>query len=234
MSDTRYGAILCDPPWAFKTYSGKHTTAHRSADEPYATMTAEQLYHLEIPAADNCALFMWVVDAHLPDALVLGSGWGFEYKTLAFVWNKGDRIGMGYWTRKQAEICLLFTRGKPKRVSKAVRQIITSPRREHSRKPDEQYARIEALVSGPYLEMFARQTRKGWASWGLEVNKFDSISNMHRLQTDVIGNATALPATQEMQVRTQPRMPPLPQRTNKEMETPKSGTIGTNSTKTVS
>src|SRR5215467_15676316 len=96
-------------------------------------------------AAKDCALFMWVVDAHLEEALRLAHAWGFTFKTVAFIWDK-NQIGLGYWTRKEAELCLLFTRGKPKRLGKGVRQIIRAPRREHSRKPDEIYDRIEALV----------------------------------------------------------------------------------------
>ena len=167
-----YGAILCDPPWAFETYGKKHTTPHRGASDHYTTMTFEGLKSLELSAAPDCALFMWAVDSHLEEAFALAKAWGFSFKTIAFVWSKG-RIGMGYWTRKQTEVCLLFTRGKPRRLGKGVRQLIDAPRREHSRKPDEIYGRIEALVSGPYLEMFARQRWPGWDAWGNETTKFD-------------------------------------------------------------
>lgn len=129
----------------------------------------------EMPVGDSatkdCALFMWVVDSHLDVGIDLAKAWGFKFKTIAFVWDKG-RMGMGYWTRKQAEVCLLFTRGKPLRLDKGVRQIIRAPRREHSRKPDEQYSLIERLVGGPYLEIFARQQHPGWTSWGNETDKF--------------------------------------------------------------
>lgn len=133
--------------------------------------------------AYDCALFMWIVGAHLLEAIDLAAAWGFAYKTDAFIWTKprGDTpdlfrqqhsMGMGYWTRKEAETCLLFTRGRPKRIGKGVRQIIEAPRREHSRKPDETHARIQALVAGPYLEMFARAPRPGWTVWGNETAKF--------------------------------------------------------------
>lgn len=171
-----YGAILSDPPWAFLTYGKKHTTPHRGANDHYAVVSTDDLAKLAVEpmAAKDCALFMWAVDSHLPDAIALAAAWGFQYKTIAFVWSKG-RIGMGYWTRKQAEVCLLFTRGKPRRLSKSVRQIIEEPRREHSRKPDETYKRIEALVDGPYLEMFARQRWPGWDAWGNDVDKFTEV-----------------------------------------------------------
>lgn len=184
-----FGCILADPPWSFLTWNGKAGTPHRGAHDHYAVMSAADLRLLPVAAssARDCALFMWAVDSHLDVAIRLGEAWGFEFKTVAFVWTKlletaaqfgffppepRHRIGMGFWTRKQAELCLLFTRGTPKRRSKAVRQIIASPRREHSRKPDEQYERIEALVAGPYLELFARHTRPGWTAWGNEVGKF--------------------------------------------------------------
>ena len=180
----KYGAILADPPWSFKSWSGKTGTPHRSANDHYVTTETVKLVDIPVAdmAEDNCALFMWVVDSHVDQALDLGKAWGFGFKTIAFIWHKGvspehANIGMGYWTRKQAETCFMFTRGAPKRLSAAVRQLIIAPRREHSRKPDEQYERIEALVGGPYLEMFARQTRPGWDAWGNEVGKFDTPAN---------------------------------------------------------
>ena len=172
------GVILADPPWAFKAYSNKGITT-RSAESHYSTEEVRSL--AKIPVADmashNSAMFMWVVDSHLDQGIELMKQWGFKFKTIAFVWvktgkNGQPRMSMGLWTRKMSEICLLGTRGKPKRLSGGVRQVIMAPRREHSRKPDEIYERIEALVAGPYLEMFARQRREGWASWGNEVDKF--------------------------------------------------------------
>lgn len=169
----QYGAILCDPPWRFTTYDRKKAVASRGPD-PYPTMTLDELMALPVAtmSAADCALFMWVVDSHLDQALRLGTAWGFTYKTIGFIWDK-NRMGMGFWTRKEAEVCLLFTRGKPKRLSGGVRQIIREPRREHSRKPEGQYQRVVALVGGPYLELFARQERPNWAAWGNETTKFN-------------------------------------------------------------
>lgn len=175
-----FGCVLADPPWSFKTWSGKTGTPHRTANDHYITTETGKL--CDIPVADvcakDCALFMWVVDSHIADAIDLGRAWGFEIKTRAFTWRKltvngTAKIGMGYWTRKQTEMCLLFTRGKPKRKDKGVREIIDAPRREHSRKPDEQYDRIQRLVDGPYLELFARQAWPGWDAWGNQVDKFE-------------------------------------------------------------
>ena len=138
-----FGAIMADPPWAFKTYSKTHTTPHRCAEDHYETMGRADNQALDVAAAaaKDCALFMWAVDSHLNEAIELGLAWGFEFKTIAFIWVKTaksgqPRIGMGYWTRKSAECCLMFTRGKPKRKGKGVRQVIMEQRREHSRKPD--------------------------------------------------------------------------------------------------
>lgn len=155
-------------------------------------MTINDLRGLPVPdvAAKNAVLLMWAIDPLLPEAIALGTHWGFRYKTVGFYWVKRRRVtskrgrsmlhpdhrefpmSTGYWTRANPEPCLLFTRGKPKRLSASVRKLIIAPRREHSRKPDEQYDRIEALCEGPRLEMFARQSQPGWSSWGNQVDRF--------------------------------------------------------------
>lgn len=177
-----FGCILADPPWSFKTWSGTTGTPHRTANDHYVTTETVKLADIPVRrvVAPDCALFMWVVDSHVDQSIDLARAWGFDFKTIAFIWQKGredeqPRIGMGYWTRKQAEVCFLFTRGKPKRVSAGVREMIFERRREHSRKPDEQYGRIEALVGGPYLELFARASRPGWSSWGDQAGRFDGV-----------------------------------------------------------
>lgn len=183
LPNRQYGAILADPPWRFEVWSGKGKA--RAADNHYTTMTMEEIAYLPIEnvASENCALFCWACWPSFPQALEIIEHWGFTYKTMGFMWVKGaglplfpedvrDQVGMGYWTRANSEPCILATRGKPKRLNADVRQVILDKRREHSRKPDEQYERIERLVSGPYLELFARQEREGWDSWGHEVGKF--------------------------------------------------------------
>lgn len=168
----RYGAILADPPWKFDTWGPGGLD--KAPEKHYTTESVSSLSEIPVRdwAADDCALFMWIIDSHLEQALSLMNAWDFKYKTIAFIWRKTGGIGLGYWSRKQAEVCLLGTRGKPKRLSGGVRQVIEAPRREHSRKPDEIYSRVEELVAGPYLEMFARQPWDGWDSWGNEVDKF--------------------------------------------------------------
>ena len=158
----------------------------------YPTMSLQDIKALPVAdlAAPDSILFMWVTDPMLPKAFEIAPAWGFTYKTVAFYWmklrRKGSRrhllhdepdhklfpMGTGYWTRPNPEQCLLFTKGSPRRLSKAVRKLIIAPRREHSRKPDETAERIEALCDGPYLELFARTTRPGWDVWGDEVERF--------------------------------------------------------------
>lgn len=169
-----YGAIMADPPWSFRTYGGDDTTPHRTAAEPYPVMSLEGIQRLPVVelAAPDCALFLWVIDPLLDAGIETAKAWGFKYKTRAFEWLKttndglGYAIGMGFWTRKQSESCLLFTRGNPRRHERGVRQIIEAPRREHSRKPDDAYHRIEQLVVGPYCELFATRVWPGWDGWG--------------------------------------------------------------------
>lgn len=179
------GAILVDPPWNFEAWSKNGDG--RSAQQHYGVMDVKQMVRLPVldVAAADCALFCWATWPHLKSALWLISAWGFTYKTCAFSWMKADPYrlfaddatpfaGMGYWTRANTEPCLLATRGKPKRINADVRQGVIAPRREHSRKPDCIHERIERLVAGPYVELFARQSRPGWSTWGNEATKFDA------------------------------------------------------------
>jgi N6-adenosine-specific RNA methylase IME4 len=127
-------------------------------------------------AAKDCALFLWATFPNLPEAFEVIRAWGFTYKTVAFTWVKRNRkspgwfVGLGYYTRANAEICLLATRGSPKRVSKSVRQIIDTPLERHSKKPDEARTRIVQLFGDvPRIELFARERADGWDCWGNEV-----------------------------------------------------------------
>lgn len=177
-----FRCILADPPWSFETRTRERHIPHRTEEAPYSTLSLPQLARIPVHrlAAKDCALFMWVVDSHIPQALSLGTAWGFGFKTRVFTWRKttqdGTRsaMGMGFWSRKETELCFLFTRGTVPRLSGGVREIIDAPRREHSRKPDEQYARIEALVDGPRLELFARQQWPGWTAWGNQTDKYEA------------------------------------------------------------
>ena len=129
-------------------------------------------------ANDDSVLLMWVVDPLLDKAFKVIEAWGFKYKTVGFTWAKTNKkslgffTGLGYWTRGNPEMCLLATKGKPKRISKSVPQLVVEQRREHSRKPDIMYNHIENLLEGPYVELFARTQRSGWDSWGNQTDKF--------------------------------------------------------------
>lgn len=188
----KYGAILADPPWAFKLYgwtgnSPADAIPQRAMDDHYKTMNEETLSSLPVGdlAADDCVLFCWITWPTIEWALRVINAWGFTYKTCAFSWIKANtqqidmfrddadvEIGLGFWTRTNSEVCLLATRGKPKRLNADVRQGIIAPRREHSRKPDGIHQRIERLVAGPYVELFARQKRPNWDVWGNQTDKF--------------------------------------------------------------
>ena len=119
---------------------------------------------------------MWATFPQLPEALRLIEAWGFTYKSVAFVWLKKNRkadswfYGLGFWTRANAEICLLATRGRPKRAARDVKQVILSHVERHSQKPEEARRRIEALMGDvPRIELFARASPPGWDVWGNEV-----------------------------------------------------------------
>jgi len=184
-----FGAILADPPWHFQVWAGARRDGAgnmSSAKAPdYDCMKDSDIAALPVAslAAQDCVLFMWTCWPVLRRSFDILDAWGFTYKTCAFSWLKADPYrlfvfdedifkGLGYWTRANTEPCLLAVRGKPKRQSANVLQGIVAKRREHSRKPDGIHARIERLVAGPYLELFARSRREGWTSWGNEVDKF--------------------------------------------------------------
>jgi N6-adenosine-specific RNA methylase IME4 len=181
----KFRTIYADPPWVFKVYSGlgksRSAERHYQVDETTgeSTLSLDDLKELPVEqlAADDCALFLWAVMPELPGAIEVLRAWGFNYKTVAFTWVKqtgngnGLHWGMGYWTRANAELCLLGTRGAPQRIAKDVHQIIMSPVGEHSRKPEETNARIERLLSGPYLELFARRPMIGWTVWGNQITR---------------------------------------------------------------
>ena len=133
-------------------------------------------------AAADAILFLWTIWTMLPCALEVITAWGFQYKTCGFDWMKADpaqrpvvvpSMGCGFWSRANTEPCLLATRGHPRRLHADVRQAVLEPRRDHSRKPACVHERIERLVAGPYLKLFARQAWPGWTAWGDQVDLFE-------------------------------------------------------------
>jgi N6-adenosine-specific RNA methylase IME4 len=204
----KFKVIYIDPPWEFRVYS-KATGSGRSAESHYKTQATDWLTDLRVGALadDDCVMLMWVTWPTLMDAFKLATAWGFEYKTCGFLWSKLTKrwysrlpklifggaeafqrlffFGMGYWTRANTEPCLLFTKGSPKRLSRKVRQFIASPIREHSRKPDEIYGRIEEMFEGPYLEVFARQAQPGWIAIGDGVDGRDITASIAQLELNI-------------------------------------------------
>ena len=168
----KYKIIYADPPWR---YSAKKVQG--AAENHYPTMSIEELCALPVAdlAAPDSALFLWATFPQLPEALRLIEAWGFTYKSVAFVWLKKNKkadswfYGLGFWTRGNAEICLLATRGHPKRANAGVHQVILSHIEEHSKKPEEARSRIVRLMGDvPRIELFARSRAPGWDVWGNE------------------------------------------------------------------
>lgn len=173
MENKKYSIVYADPAWQYEQKG-----LQGAAERHYTTMKTEDICALPVPSitAKDCALFLWTTFPQLPEALRVMEAWGFHYKSVAFVWLKQNRkslswfYGLGFWTRGNAEICLLGTRGHPKRQSAKVHQFIISPIEKHSKKPDITRDKIlELLGDLPRVELFARQVTPGWDLWGNEV-----------------------------------------------------------------
>lgn len=169
----KYGVIYADPPWRYD-----HRHGHGVAENHYPTMSLDEICALPVAdlAAENSALFLWATFPQLKEALRVIDAWGFQYKTLAFLWLKQNRktdswfYGMGFWIRSNAEVCLLATRGRPKRQCTGIHQFVVSRIEQHSKKPDIVRDKIVQLMGDvPRAELFARQKTPGWDIWGNEV-----------------------------------------------------------------
>ena len=175
-AETRcYRVIYADPPWRYRD-SGQ--AGKRGAVYKYPVLSNQDVASLPVAqiAAEDSTLFLWVTWPKLPEVLPIIDAWGFTYRTVAFVWVKRTRVsgalawGMGNWTRANTEPCLLATRGKPKRTSAGIHQVVESPVEAHSRKPREVRERIVRLMGDvPRLELFAREAAPGWDAWGSDL-----------------------------------------------------------------
>lgn len=187
----RFRVCLADPPWHFS--SNSDARPGRNARRHYRTMRLKEIAALPVAdlMADDAALFLWVpgpllvIGAHLP----ILAAWRFKPSAMGFVFIKLKSgasslrfivpddlaIGNGHTTRKNAEFCVLARRGRSIRRSAAVHEVVFGPRREHSRKPDEIHERIERYAPGPYFELFARQSRRRWTTWGDQATLFDGV-----------------------------------------------------------
>ena len=171
----KYKIIYADPPWS---YRDKALAGNRGAGCKYQTQEKEWIGNLPVSeiADKDCILFLWVTMPKLNECWELIQKWGFDYKTVAFTWVKKSKKadswfwGMGHWTRANAELCLLATRGRPRRINAGVHSVIDTPIERHSQKPDEVRKRIVKLCGDlPRIELFARQRVEGWDAWGNEI-----------------------------------------------------------------
>lgn len=180
VGDCRFGTILADPPWQFQNRTGKVAPEHKRLSR-YGTLHLDDIKHLPVAkaAAETCHLYMWCPNALLPEGLQVMEAWGFKYKS-NIVWHKirkdggSDGRGVGFYFRNVTELLLFGIRGNNARTLAPGRSQVnymSSRKREHSRKPDEQYPIIESCSRGPYLELFARGSRKKWAIWGNQANE---------------------------------------------------------------
>ncbi len=191
----RYRAIYADPPWHFRARTALQTanwTSRRDVERHYPTMSLRDIRDLpvrELASPEGCHLFLWITGPMIVQGahLEVMDAWGFRPSSIAFTWLKLARridsrqfrmfafgeedmhVGLGLTTRKNTEFCLLGRRGNASRRGKDVREVLLSPVREHSRKPDAAYERIERYCDGPYCELFAREARSGWDCWGDEL-----------------------------------------------------------------
>jgi len=194
----RFGTILADPPWQFQNRTGKVAPEHKRLQR-YGTMGLNDIKALPVSAAaaDTSHLYLWVPNALLPEGLAVMAAWGFQYKS-NLIWHKirkdggPDGRGVGFYFRNVTEIILFGVRGKDARtLAPGRRQVnfISTRKREHSRKPDEQYELIEACSPGPFLELFARGDRQNWAVWGNQADEayhptWDTYSNHSQSKTN--------------------------------------------------
>ncbi len=171
----KFATVLADPPWRFQNKTGKVAPEHKRLAR-YPTLTLAEIEDLPVQdvVEETAHLYLWVPNALLPEGLQVMRSWGFQYKT-NLIWYKvrldggPDRRGVGFYFRNVTEMLLFGVRGKHARTlapGRSQENIILSRKREHSRKPDEQYPIIEACSPGPFLELFARGARQGWFTWG--------------------------------------------------------------------
>jgi N6-adenosine-specific RNA methylase IME4 len=173
-----FQTVLADPPWRFVNRTGKVAPEHRRLDR-YDTMTTDEICSIPVSGvlAETAHLYLWVPNALLADGLRVMQAWGFTYKSM-LVWHKvrkdggSDGRGVGFYFRNVTEPILFGVRGRMRTLGAGRRQVnlFSSRKREHSRKPDEQYEIIEQCSAGPYLELFARYPRDGWYVWGMEAS----------------------------------------------------------------
>jgi len=197
-----FRTVLADPPWRFENRTGKMAPEHKRLCR-YGTLTLADIMSLPVEGhvTDTAHLYLWVPNALLPEGLKVLASWGFRYKS-NIVWHKvrkdggPDGRGVGFYFRNATELLLFGTRGRNARTLAPARSqvnIICSRKREHSRKPDEQYQLIESCSPGPFLELFARGSRGGWATWGNQAEAYEPTwpTYAHHSQAELNGEKRA-------------------------------------------
>lgn len=174
IEDKKYHVIVIDPPWAYEEKGGFSSSEYDAESNrgavDYPTMTVEQIKQIELPEAEDCVLFLWTTHAFLKDSFEILEQWGYKYKA-TLVWDK-VKMGIGRTIRMQVEFCLIAVKGNPIINGSSERDIITEPRREHSRKPEAFYSMVERMCIGNKLDYFSRQNRENWEHYGAEKGQF--------------------------------------------------------------
>jgi site-specific DNA-methyltransferase (adenine-specific) len=174
----KYSIIYCDPPWKYNSRENKKTRFGGGACGHYDLMSMDEIKKLPLAklSAKNCVLFLWTTFPYLDEQIKLFEHWGFRYRTIGFAWLKTNKnngfpfFGVGYYTKSNLEICLMGMRGQLKTKTNSISQVVISPRRKHSQKPDEIREKIVELFGNlPRIELFAREKKGGWDAWGDEV-----------------------------------------------------------------
>ena len=193
-SGKKFSTVLADPPWQFQNRTGKMAPEHKRLNR-YSTMSLSEICELPVEAitTETAHLYLWVPNALMPDGIKVLQSWGFTYKT-NLIWYKirkdggPDRRGVGFYFRNVTEMILFGVKGKSPRTlppGRSQENIILSRKREHSRKPDEQYQLIESCSWGPYVELFARGTRDGWHSWGDQADDYKPEWNTYKNHSQI-------------------------------------------------
>jgi N6-adenosine-specific RNA methylase IME4 len=207
VGNLKFSTVLADPPWQFQNRTGKMAPEHKRLSR-YPTLSLKDIKGLPVKSItkNTAHLYLWVPNALLAEGLDVMSHWGFTYKT-NLIWYKirkdggPDRRGVGFYFRNVTEIILFGTRGNNARTlqpGRSQENIISSQKREHSRKPDEQYKLIESCSNGPFIELFARGPRKGWFVWGNQADDYnptwDTYSNHSKANLEIIEKKSAIVA----------------------------------------
>ena len=202
---SRFATVLADPPWQFQNRTGKMAPEHRRLNR-YNTMDLDGIMALPVSqiVRETAHLYLWVPNALLPEGLLVMKAWGFQYKS-NLIWHKirkdggPDGRGVGFYFRNTTEIVLFGIRGKNARTLPPGRSqvnFISSRKREHSRKPDELYDIIEKCSPGPFIELFARGSRKNWIAWGDQADDYhptwSTYSNHSQSESERVGQRNSL------------------------------------------